>query len=84
MVLVFILVKVDGCSAYFWHQSFMGLLNNIVTGLGSPGPSGVNLICNKAKFTSALLSKLFLNSALHLYMLLLVHFFGDGMMKLLA
>ena len=26
----------------------IGQLSNNVTGLGSPGPSGVNLICNKA------------------------------------
>ena len=31
-----------------------------VAGLGSPVPTGVNLICNKARVTSSLLSRHFL------------------------
>ena len=38
-------------------KSLMVLLNSIVAGLGSPGPTGAYLICNKARLTSVLVSK---------------------------
>ena len=37
----------------------IGQLSNIVAGLGSPGPSGVICICNRAMCRSALESKHF-------------------------
>ena len=39
----------------------MGLLNKIVAGLGNPGLIGIDLICKRARFMCALISKHFFN-----------------------
>ena len=58
-----------------------GWLNNIVAGLGSPDPSRVIHICNRAMCGSPLESKHFFSVHFKiLYVLLLVHYSDGGMM----
>ena len=55
---------------------FVSLLNRSVAGMGSPGLTSVDLICNKAMYMSVLVSK-------HLFMVLLTNFIHDSACPLL-
>ena len=64
-------------------RPLISLLNIIFAGLSSPGTTGVDLICSRAIFTLALVSKqFFIVLFITFYRLLLVHSFSDHMMMI--
>ena len=61
-----------------------GQLSSKVEGLGNPVPMGIDLICNKARFTSLLLSRQFLivyfTNCIHISTCPLLHWYYDDLM----
>ena len=60
----------------------IGQLNNSIAEQGSPGPRGVVLICNKARFVSALVMNPFLKGSLTKITFPPVHCFDGDMMMI--
>ena len=62
----------------------IGWFNNNTAGLGKPGPSGVDLICNIATYVSLLVSEhLFSVHSINLMNTSTAHCFDGGMMMIL-
>ena len=55
-ILHIIIVYTDRYSMHWGKRPYIGLLNSIVAGLGSPASTGVDHICDKARFISWLVS----------------------------